>query len=334
MDIQMYYDKDADQQVLQDKKIAIIGYGSQGHAQAQNLKESGYDVIVAEVKGSTNYKLAVKHGFVPVSAKEASRQADIIQILVPDELQKNIYTGEIEPNLDEGNALVFSHGFNIHFNQIVPPENVDVYMVAPKGPGHLVRREYEKGAGVPSLIAVYQDAMGQARELALAHACGIGAGKAGIIETSFEEETETDLFGEQAVLCGGVTELIKAGFETLVEEGGYQPEIAYFECLHELKLIVDLFYEGGIANMYYSVSDTAEYGGMTCGPKVINQETKQRMKEILADVQKGKFAKDWILENKAGRPELEAHRKEHRELKIEKVGKKLREMMPWLKKEE
>jgi ketol-acid reductoisomerase len=334
MDIQMYYDKDADQQVLQDKKIAIIGYGSQGHAQAQNLKESGYDVIVAEVKGSTNYKLAVKHGFEPVSAKEASRQADIIQILVPDELQKKIYTCEIEPNLDEGNALVFSHGFNIHFNQIVPPENVDVYMVAPKGPGHLVRREYEKGAGVPSLIAVYQDATGQARELALAHACGIGAGKAGIIETSFEEETETDLFGEQAVLCGGVTELIKAGFETLVEEGGYQPEIAYFECLHELKLIVDLFYEGGIANMYYSVSDTAEYGGMTCGPKVINQETKQRMKEILADVQKGKFAKDWILENKAGRPELEARRKEHRELKIEKVGKKLREMMPWLKKEE
>jgi len=334
MDIQMYYDKDADQQVLQDKKIAIIGYGSQGHAQAQNLKESGYDVIVAEVKSSNNYKLAVKHGFDPVSAKEASRQADIIQILVPDELQKKIYTVEIEPNLDEGNALVFSHGFNIHFNQIVPPENVDVYMVAPKGPGHLVRREYEKGAGVPSLIAVYQDATGQARELALAHACGIGAGKAGIIETSFEEETETDLFGEQAVLCGGVTELIKAGFETLVKEGGYQPEIAYFECLHELKLIVDLFYEGGIANMYYSVSDTAEYGGMTCGPKVINQETKQRMKEILTDVQKGKFAKDWILENKAGRPELEARRKEHRELKIEKVGKKLREMMPWLKEEE
>ena len=334
MDITMYYDKDADNKILKDKKIAVIGYGSQGHAQAQNLKESGYDVTVAEVEGSDNYKLAVKHGFDPVSAAEASQKADIIQILVPDEVQKTIYANEIKDNLSEGDALVFSHGFNIHFNQIVPPENVDVYMVAPKGPGHLVRREYTKGKGVPSLIAVYQDASGQAKDLALAHACGIGAGKAGIIETSFREETETDLFGEQAVLCGGVTELIKAGFETLVEEGGYQPEIAYFECLHELKLIVDLFYEGGIANMYYSVSDTAEYGGMTCGPKVINDDTKERMKDILENVQKGKFAKDWILENKAGRPELEARRREHRELKIEKVGKKLREMMPWLKKEE
>lgn len=334
MDITMYYDKDADNKILKDTKIAVIGYGSQGHAQAQNLKESGYDVTVAEVEDSDNYKLAVKHGFKPVSAAEASKKADIIQILVPDEVQKTIYTNEIKDNLAAGNALVFSHGFNIHFNQIVPPENVDVYMVAPKGPGHLVRREYTKGKGVPSLIAVYQDASGQAKDLALAHACGIGAGKAGIIETTFEEETETDLFGEQAVLCGGVTELIKAGFETLVEEGGYQPEIAYFECLHELKLIVDLFYEGGIANMYYSVSDTAEYGGMTCGPKVINDDTKERMKDILENVQKGKFAKDWILENKAGRPELEARRREHRELKIEKVGKKLREMMPWLKKEE
>lgn len=334
MDIKVYYDKDADKSVLQDKKIAVIGYGSQGHAQAQNLKESGYDVIVAEVEGSDNYKLAKKHGFEPVTAAEASQKADIIQILVPDEVQKAIYTNEIWDNLTAGNALVFSHGFNIHFNQIVPPEDVDVYMVAPKGPGHLVRREYEKGKGVPSLIAVYQDASGNAKDLALAHASGIGAGKAGIIETSFEEETETDLFGEQAVLCGGVTELIKAGFETLVEEGGYQPEIAYFECLHELKLIVDLFYEGGIGNMYYSVSDTAEYGGMTCGPKVINDETKERMKDLLEDIQKGKFAKDWILENKAGRPELEARRAEHRELKIEKVGKKLRDMMPWLKKDE
>ncbi|MCF7885315.1 MAG: ketol-acid reductoisomerase [Candidatus Marinimicrobia bacterium] len=332
--MKVYYDKDADKSVLQDKKIAVIGYGSQGHAQAQNLKESGYDVIVAEVEGSDNYKLAKKHGFEPVTAAEASQKADIIQILVPDEVQKAIYTNEIWDNLTAGNALVFSHGFNIHFNQIVPPEDVDVYMVAPKGPGHLVRREYEKGKGVPSLIAVYQDASGNAKDLALAHASGIGAGKAGIIETSFEEETETDLFGEQAVLCGGVTELIKAGFETLVEEGGYQPEIAYFECLHELKLIVDLFYEGGIGNMYYSVSDTAEYGGMTCGPKVINDETKERMKDLLEDIQKGKFAKDWILENKAGRPELEARRAEHRELKIEKVGKKLRDMMPWLKKDE
>src|SRR6056297_38408 len=294
MDIKVYYDKDADKSILQDKKIAVIGYGRQGHAQAQNLKESGYDVTVAEVEGSDNYKLAKKHGFEPVSAAQASKEADIIQILVPDEVQKTIYINEIRDNLAEGDALVFSHGFNIHFNQIVPPENVDVYMVAPKSPGHLVRREYEKGKGVPSLIAVYQDASGQAKDLALAHASGIGAGKAGIIETSFEEETETDLFGEQAVLCGGVTELIKAGFETLVEEGGYQPQIAYFECLHELKLIVDLFYEGGIENMYYSVSDTAECGGMTCGPKVINDETKARMKELLDDIQKGKFAKNWI----------------------------------------
>lgn len=333
MDIKIYYDKDADKSLLQNKKIAVIGYGSQGHAQAQNLKESGYDVIVAEVEGSDNYKLAKKHGFEPVSAAQASKEAEVIQILVPDEVQKAIYENEIKDNLSAGNALVFSHGFNIHFNQIVPSEDIDVYMVAPKGPGHLVRREYEKGNGVPSLIAVYQDATGNAKDLALAHACGVGGGKAGIIETTFEEETETDLFGEQAVLCGGVTELIKAGFETLVEKGGYKPEIAYFECLHELKLIVDLFYEGGIDYMYYSVSDTAEYGGMTCGPKVINDETKERMKELLEDIQKGKFAKNWILENKAGRPELEARRQEHRELKIEEVGKKLREMMPWLKKD-
>jgi len=331
MAIKMYYDKDADQKVLKEKTIAIIGYGSQGHAQAQNLRDSGYNVIVADVAGSANYKLAQSHGFQPVSAKEASAGAEVIQILVPDELQKRIYSEEIRPNLTPGKALVFSHGFNIHFGQIVPPEDVDVYMVAPKGPGHLVRRQYEIGAGVPSLIAVYQDATGKAKDLALAHACGIGAGRAGIIETSFKEETETDLFGEQAVLCGGVSELIKSGFETLVE-AGYQPEIAYFECLHEMKLIVDLFYEGGIAGMYYSVSDTAEYGGMSRGPRLINADVKKEMKAILREVQDGRFAKEWILENQAGRPTLNALRREHSELQIEKTGKQLRGMMAWLKK--
>ncbi|MFH1250159.1 MAG: ketol-acid reductoisomerase [bacterium] len=331
MAIKMYYDKDADQKVLKEKTIAIIGYGSQGHAQAQNLRDSGYTVIVADVEGSDNFKLAQSHGFKPASAAEASAKADVIQILVPDELQKRIYTEEIKQNLTPGKALVFSHGFNIHFGQVVPPKDVDVYMVAPKGPGHLVRRQYEIGAGVPSLIAIYQDATGKAKDLALAHACGIGAGRAGIIETSFKEETETDLFGEQAVLCGGVSELIKAGFQTLVE-AGYQPEIAYFECLHEMKLIVDLFYEGGIAGMYYSVSDTAEYGGMSRGPRLVNDDVKKEMKAILREVQDGRFAKEWILENQAGRPTLNALRREHDELLIEKTGKQLRGMMAWLKK--
>ncbi|MGC9364626.1 MAG: ketol-acid reductoisomerase [Fidelibacterota bacterium] len=331
MAIKMYYDKDADQNVLKGKTIAIIGYGSQGHAQAQNLRDSGYKVIVADVEGSDNYKLALSHGFKPMSAAEASAQADVIQILVPDELQKRIYASEIRQNLTAGKALVFSHGFNIHFGQIVPPKDVDVYMVAPKGPGHLVRRQYEIGAGVPSLIAVFQDAGGKAKDLALAHACGIGAGRAGIIETTFREETETDLFGEQAVLCGGITELIKAGFQTLVD-AGYQPEIAYFECLHEMKLIVDLFYEGGIAGMYYSVSDTAEYGGMTRGPRLINDAVKAEMQTILREVQDGRFAREWILENQAGRPTHNALRHEHSELLLEKTGKQLRKMMPWLKK--
>jgi len=331
MAIKMYYDKDANQKVLKEKTIAIIGYGSQGHAQAQNLRESGYTVIVADVEGSDNYKLAQSHGFKPVSATEASDKADVIQILVPDELQKRIYTDEVKQNLIPGKALVFSHGFNIHFGQVVPPKNVDVYMVAPKGPGHLVRRQFEIGAGVPSLIAIYQDATGNAKNLALAHACGIGAGRAGIIETTFKEETETDLFGEQAVLCGGVSELIKAGFQTLVD-AGYQPEIAYFECLHEMKLIVDLFYEGGIAGMYYSVSDTAEYGGMSRGPRLVNEDVKKEMKAILREVQDGRFAKEWILENQAGRPTLNALRREHDELLIEKTGKQLRGMMAWLKK--
>ena len=331
MSIKMYYDKDAKMEVLKSKTIAVIGYGSQGHAQAQNLKESGYNVVVSEVPGTANYALAEKHGFKPMTAAEAAKAADVIQILLPDEVQKKVYEAEIKDQLVAGNALVFSHGFNIHFGQIVPPADVDVYMVAPKGPGHLVRREYEVGAGVPALIAVYQDASGQAKDMALAHACGVGAGRAGIIETTFREETETDLFGEQAVLCGGVSELIKAGFDTLVE-GGYKPEIAYFECLHEMKLIVDLFYEGGLAGMNYSVSDTAEYGGYVSGPRVIDDSARARMKDILTDIQKGKFARDWILENQAGRPGLNALRREHNELLLEKTGTELRKMMSWLNK--
>ncbi len=331
MSVKLYYDKDVKSSALKGKTIAVIGYGSQGHAQAQNLRDSGYKVIIAERSESPNYELAVKHGFRPVDAATASQQADVIQILTPDEVQKRVYEQEIKQHLSRGKALVFSHGFNIHFKQIVPPADVDVYMVAPKGPGHLVRRQYEIGAGVPSLIAVYQNVTGQAHNLALEHACGIGAGRAGIIATTFREETETDLFGEQAVLCGGVSELIKAGFQTLVE-AGYQPEIAYFECLHELKLIVDLIYEGGLAGMYYSVSDTAEYGGMTRGPQIIDSGTKQRMQTLLRAIQTGEFAKDWILENQAGRPMLNAYRQEHKELLLEKVGQELRAMMPWLKK--
>jgi len=329
--MKMYYDKDADKSVLSGRTIAIVGYGSQGHAQAQNLRDSGHRVIVSDLKDSDNWKLAVSHGFQPVSAAEAAQKADIVQILLPDQTQKAVYESSIAMGLKPGKALVFSHGFNIHFGQIKPPPELDVYMVAPKGPGHLVRREYERGAGVPALVAVFRDASGSAMKLALAHASGIGAGRAGIIETTFKEETETDLFGEQTVLCGGVTELVKAGFETLVD-AGYQPEIAYFECLHELKLIVDLFYEGGISRMYYSVSDTAEYGGMTRGPRVVDSDTRGRMRQILKEIQSGQFAKEWIQENEAGRPRLEALRKEHRELLVEQVGKKLREMMAWIKK--
>ena len=329
--MKMYYDKDADQNILKNRTVAIIGYGSQGHAQAQNLRDSGCKVVVSDLKDSDNWKLAVSHGFQPVSADEAARQADVIQILLPDQTQKAVYESAIAKHMTAGKALVFSHGFNIHFGQIKPPKDVDVYMVAPKGPGHLVRREYERGAGVPALVAVFQDASGNAMKMAVAHASGIGAGRAGILETTFKEETETDLFGEQTVLCGGATELVRAGFQTLVE-AGYQPEIAYFECLHELKLIVDLFYEGGISRMYYSVSDTAEYGGMTRGPRVVDAGAKARMKDILKEIQSGQFAKEWIQENEAGRPKLEALRKEHRELLIEQVGGKLREMMAWIKK--
>jgi len=329
--MKIYYDADANHEIMNDRTIAIIGYGSQGHAQAQNMRDSGLNVIVAEVDGSDNWNLAKNHGFEPMSAEKAAQQADIIQILVPDELQAKVYAQAILPNLKAGRALVFSHGFNIHFNRIQPEPEIDVYMVAPKGPGHLVRRQYESGAGVPCLIAVHQDASGNTKDLALLHACGVGAGRAGIIETTFKEETETDLFGEQTVLCGGVTELVKAGFETLVD-AGYQPEIAYFECLHELKLIVDLFYEGGIAGMYYSVSDTAEYGGMTVGPKIIDQSTKERMREALLNIQNGKFAEEWMNENETGRSRMNELRKEHQELLIEKVGSQLREMMPWLRK--
>jgi len=329
--MKMYYDSDADTSILKSKTFAIIGFGSQGHAQAQNLRDSGYDVIVSEVENTDNYKLAVEVGFKPIGAAEAAEKADIIQILVPDQVQPKVYEDEIAKGLKPGNALVFSHGFNIHFGQIVPPEDIDIYMVAPKGPGHLVRRVYESGGGVPSLIAVHQNPTGKARDLALAHACGIGSGRAGIIETTFAEETETDLFGEQVVLCGGLTELIRAGFETLVE-AGYQPEIAYFECLHEVKLIVDLIYEGGIANMRSSISDTAEYGDLVSGPRIITDETREEMRNILSEIQSGEFAREWIIENQAGRPVYKALKRQGEEHPIEIVGKQLRSMMSWLQK--
>ena len=327
----MYYDSDADLGVLKGKKVAIIGYGSQGHAQAQNLRDSGLDVIIAELKDTPNYDLAKEHGFEPMTAGEASSLADVVQILAQDDVQAMLYREEVAPHMTEGKTLVFSHGFNIHFGQIQPAAHLDVVMIAPKGPGHLVRSEYEKGAGVPSLVAIHQDATGNALETALAYAKGLGATRAGVIETTFEEETETDLFGEQVVLCGGVTELVKASFDTLVE-AGYQPEIAYFECLHELKLIVDLFYQGGISFMRYSVSDTAEFGDYTRGTRIITEETRETMQEILAEVQSGEFAREWILENKAGRPVFNAIRRHEKEHPIEEVGAKLRAMMPWLKK--
>ncbi len=329
MKAKIYYDDDVEKDLLKDKTIAIIGYGSQGHAQAQNLRESGIKVIVAEVPNSPNYKLAEEHGFQPLSAEQASHKADIVQLLIPDEIQRKVYYSQIEKNMTKGKALVFSHGFNIHFGQIKPPSDVDVYMVAPKGPGHLVRRIYKEGSGVPALIAVEQDATGKAKQLALAHAWGIGAGRAGIIETTFKEETETDLFGEQVVLCGGLTELIRAGFDTLVE-AGYQPEIAYFECLHELKLIVDLIYENGIANMRSSISDTAEYGDLTRGKRIITEETRKEMKKILKEIQTGQFAKEWLLENTVGRPEYHMRKSIEENHLIEIVGKKLRSMMKWL----
>ncbi|MCD6319044.1 MAG: ketol-acid reductoisomerase [Candidatus Desulfofervidaceae bacterium] len=324
------YDADVSLDILKGGKVAVIGYGSQGHAHALNLRESGLNVIVGQRPGGRNYHLALEQGFNPVTAADAAKEADLIALLIQDQYQPEVYKKEIEPYLTEGKAILFAHGFNIHFNQIIPPPNVDVIMVAPKGPGHLVRRMYEKGAGVPALVAVYQDASGQAMEKALAYAKGIGATRAGVLETTFKEETETDLFGEQVVLCGGVTKLMQTAFETLVE-AGYQPEIAYFECIHELKLIVDLIYEGGFQYMRYSISDTAEYGDYTRGRRVINEETRQRMREILKEIQTGVFAREWILENKAGRPVYHALKRQEEKHLAEKVGTKLREMMPWLK---
>ena len=329
----IYYDEDANLDLLKEKVIAIIGYGSQGHAQAQNLRDSGLNVIVSELEGTPNYELAKQHGFEPISAAEAAEKGDLIQMLVPDHVQPDLYRSDIAPQMRPGKILGFSHGFNIHFNQILPPKDVDVIMVAPKGPGHLLRSEFERGAGVPCLIAVQQDASGKAKEIALAYAKGIGGTKAGVIETTFREETETDLFGEQVVLCGGVTELVKSAFDILVE-AGYQPEIAYFECMHELKLIVDLFYQGGISYMRYSVSDTAEYGDLTRGPRVINDSVRAEMRKILQEIQSGEFAREWILENKAGRPVFNALRSKTREYLIEKVGKELRRMMPWIEAKE
>ncbi|HOT46999.1 MAG TPA: ketol-acid reductoisomerase [Spirochaetota bacterium] len=325
----MYYDNDADLGALKNKTIAIVGYGSQGHAQAQNLRDSGLNVIVAELPGTDNYRLAESHNFKPVTAREAAEKADLIQILAQDHVQAKLYKSDVEPFMKAGKTLVFSHGFNIHFGQIVPPKEIDVIMVAPKGPGHLVRSEYEKGGGVPCLIAIHNDASGKAKQTALAYAKGLGATRAGVLETTFKEETETDLFGEQSVLCGGASELVKAGFDTLVE-AGYQPEIAYFECLHELKLIVDLFYQGGINYMRYSVSDTAEYGDYMSGPRIITRKTRKEMKKILKEIQNGKFAKKWIEENEKGRPEFNRIKEEQKNHLIEKVGADLRKMMKWI----
>jgi len=325
----MYYDNDADLGLIKDKTVAVIGFGSQGHAHAQNLRDSGVQVVVSDLPGTANAERAQKAGFDVLTAAEAARRADMIIMLVPDDVQARLYRSDVAAELKAGKVLMFAHGFNIHFNQIVPPKDVDVIMVAPKGPGHLVRRQYEEGKGVPSLIAVYQDASGQAKQLALAYAKGIGATRAGVIETSFSEETETDLFGEQAVLCGGVSELIMAGFDTLVE-AGYQPEIAYFECLHELKLIVDLIWEKGISGMRYSISDTAEYGDLTRGPVVVDEATRDRMRRLLADIRSGAFAREWILENQAGRPVFNALQRRGKEHQIEIVGKKLRDMMSWI----
>ncbi len=329
--MKLYYDNDANLDLLKNKTVAIIGYGSQGHAHALNLKESGVNVVVGLNAGNEFKEIAEKDGLTVLENAEAAKKADIIMILVPDQIQPIVYENDLLPNLKEGNVLAFAHGFNIHYNQIVPPANIDVIMIAPKGPGHLVRRQYQEGNGVPNLIAIYQNASGNAKDIALAYSKGIGGTRAGVIETDFKEETETDLFGEQAVLCGGISELIRAGFETLVE-AGYQPEIAYFECLHETKLIVDLIYEGGLSKMYYSVSDTAEFGGLTKGPKIIGEESKKAMKQLLKDVQDGDFATEWILENKANAPRFNALRRNLKESQIEKVGAVLRDMMSWIKK--
>jgi ketol-acid reductoisomerase len=327
----IYYDKDADLKILKKKTIAIVGYGSQGHAHARNLHDSGIKVVVGLRKESAFWKRAEKDGLKVMTVPEASKVADIIMILIPDDKQRAMYESDIKPHLKKGDAIAFGHGFNIHFGQVVPPDTVDVFMVAPKGPGHLVRRTYEQGAGVPCLLAIFQDVSKKAKQVALAYAKAIGGTRAGVLETSFKEETETDLFGEQAVLCGGVTELIRAGFDTLVE-AGYSPDLAYFECLHELKLIVDLIYEGGIGNMRYSISTTAAYGDVTRGPRLINEETRAEMRKILSEIQSGSFAREFILENQANRPVFNALLKKDSEHMIEEVGDRLRKMMPFVGK--
>jgi ketol-acid reductoisomerase len=329
--MKIYYENDADLNLLQGKKVAVIGYGSQGHAHALNLHDSGVDVVVGLYPNSKSWEKAKESGLTVKTNAQAAAEADLIMMLVPDLVQPNVFEEDVLPNLQKGNVLAFSHGFNIHYSQIEPPDSVDIIMIAPKGPGHLVRRQYTEGRGVPCLIAIQQDATGQAKEFALAYAQGIGGTKAGVIETTFREETETDLFGEQAVLCGGVMELMRAGFETLVD-AGYKPEVAYFECLHEMKLIVDLIYEGGMAGMYYSVSDTAEFGGLTRGPRVVNEESRMAMQEILAEIQTGTFATEWVLENQAKSPRFKALRRELAETEMEAVGAQLRSMMSWIKK--
>ena len=324
----MYYAKDCNPKLLDGKTIAIVGYGSQGHAHSQNLRESGVNVIVSELKGGAAWKRAEDAGFDVYEAAEATKKADIIVILVNDELQSVLYKSAIEPNLSEGKYLMFAHGFNIHFNQIVPADDINVFMIAPKGPGHTVRSQYVEGKGVPCLIAVHQDPSGNTHDIGLAYAAGIGGGRAGILETTYKEETETDLFGEQAVLCGGVSELMKAGFQVLVE-AGYDAESAYFEVVHETKLIVDMIIQGGLSYMRYSISDTAEYGDYMIGPRIITEDTKNEMRKVLGEIQSGAFARDWILENKAGRPNFLAKRRMERDLEVERVGKELRKMMPW-----
>lgn len=329
MAINVYYDKDCDLNLIRSKRVAMIGFGSQGHAHAENLRDSGVQVIVGLREGGGSWKKAEAKGFKVMSVADATKEADFIMILTPDELQSDIFYSEIRPNLNEGDTIAFGHGFNIHFGQIVPPKGVDCVMIAPKAPGHTVRSEFVKGGGIPDLIAVAQDESGHAKDLALSYASAIGGGRTAIIETTFKDETETDLFGEQAVLCGGVTSLIQAGFETLVE-AGYEPEMAYFECLHEMKLIIDLIYQGGIADMRYSISNTAEYGDYVSGPKIITDETRKAMKDILRNIQDGSFAKDFILERKAGYTKMNAQRLNMKNSLIEKTGKELRDMMPWI----
>ena len=333
MPAKIYYDKDADISLLKNKTLAILGYGSQGHAHAQNLRDSGCNVIVAELPGTDNYEQAVKDGFKPVSAAEAAKKADVMTILLPDELQADVFRSQIRDNLSPGNIVVCSHGFNVHYGQFDLPKGVAVILVAPKGPGHLVRAEFVRGAGVPCLIGLGENAGADALKIGLAYAKGIGGTRAGVIETSFAEETETDLFGEQVVLCGGLSALIKAGFETLVE-AGYQPEMAYFECVHEVKLIVDLIYQGGLNYMRYSISNTAEYGDYTRGPRIITPETKAEMKRILAEIQDGRFAREWILENKANAPAFKAMRRKERSHPVEIIGRQLRKLMSWINAKE